>query len=90
MHMLEIGLWGSNLWWGGQNCSGYLDGEKTQKALIHQRGVVLQPRLIVQYYLGGTLVALETSRLLTFLTAFHVIPLYQRGSKKENVFYYAF
>lgn len=68
----------------------HLDSEETQEALAHQRGVVLKPRLIVQYYLGGTLVALETSRLLTFLTAFHVIHLYQRGSKEENVFYYAF
>lgn len=34
--------------------------------------------------------ALDISRLLTFLTAFHVIYPYQRESRKENVFYYAF
>lgn len=68
----------------------HLDTEEIQEALIHQRGVVLKPRLIVQYYLGGTLVALETSRLLTFLTAFHVIHIYQSGSKRGNVLYYAF
>lgn len=34
--------------------------------------------------------ALDISRLLTFLTAFHVIHPYQRELKKENVFYYAF
>lgn len=55
-----------------------------------QRRVILKPRLIVQYYLGGTVVALDISRLLTFLTAFHVIHPYQRESKKENVFYYSF
>lgn len=60
----------------------HLDSEETQEALTHQLGIVLKPRLTVQYYLGGTLVALETSRLLTFLTAFHVIHLYQRESKK--------
>lgn len=68
----------------------HLDSEETQEALAHQLGIVLKPRLTVQYYLGGTLVALETSRLLTFLTAFHMIHLYQRESKKENVFYFAF
>lgn len=55
-----------------------------------QRRVILKQRLIVQYYLGGTVVALDISRLLTFLTAFHVIHPYQRESKKENVFYYSF
>lgn len=34
--------------------------------------------------------ALDISRLLTFLTAFHLIHPYQRESKKENVFYYSF
>lgn len=67
----------------------HLDTEEIQEALIHQLGVVLKPRLIVQCYLGGTLVALETCRLLTFLTAFHVIHIYQRGSKRGNVLYYA-
>lgn len=68
----------------------HLASGETRGALIHQCRVVLKPRLTVQYYLGGTLVALEISRLLTFLTAFHVIHLYQRGSKQENVFYCAF
>lgn len=50
-----------------------------------------KPRWTVQYYLDGTLVALEISKLLIFLTAFPVIHLYQRGSRKEkNVFYCAF
>lgn len=53
--------------------------EETREPSSTSAEVVLKARLIVQYYLGGTLVALEISRLLTFLTAFHVIHLYQRG-----------
>lgn len=74
----------------GLTCSLHPASEDPRGALIHQHRVILKPRLIVQYYLGGTLVALEISRLLTFLTAFHVIHPSQRGLKKENVFYYAF
>lgn len=91
MHMLELGFWESNLQWGRQTHSVYLASEENPESPGPPAPSCLKAKTdFVQYYLGGTLVALETCRLLTFLTAFHMIHLYQRGSKKENVFYYAF
>lgn len=53
--------------------------------LIHQRRVVLKPRLIVQYYLGGTLVALEISRLNIFNSLSCDSPLSKRIEKGECI-----
>lgn len=48
--------------------------------------VVLKPRLIVQYYLGGTLVALEISRLNIFSSSLSCdSPLSKRIEKGECI-----
>lgn len=60
MHMLELGFWESNLQWGRQIHFVYLASEENPESPGPPAPSCLKAKTdFVQYYLGGTLVALE-------------------------------